>query len=251
MLFAAGAKTLHLAFIALVGAAAAPFAWEHAHDYQRLRVTSVLLQSESLRRSVIANPEAHESVATRRQAMEWAASSGYQLVHSKNAIGSGRIVGHGWGRGIYATNNLLPDRHNDFVLAMIGHQWGFVGCLIVLACFGAIALAGVRIASGTLEPFARLVAVGVVTLIASQVVINVGMSVGLLPITGMTLPFVSYGGSSLLCNFFAVALLVSVSQHRPFLLTRSPTSVRREQTESLAEREAAAEREQDAERVRV
>jgi cell division protein FtsW (lipid II flippase) len=242
MLFAAGARVWHLALIAVVGLGAAPFAWEHAHEYQRLRVTSVLLQSDSLRRVVVQDPETYTSVATKRQALEWAGSSGYQLVHSKNALGSGGIIGNGWGHGIYAANNLLPDRHNDFVLAMIGHQWGLIGCLIVLACYLAIALAGVRIASGTLEPFARLVAVGVVTLISTQAVINVGMSVGLLPITGMTLPFVSYGGSSLLCNFLAVALLVSVSQHRPFLLTQSPFVFQREHTESLPSgREGAVE----------
>jgi cell division protein FtsW (lipid II flippase) len=105
---------------------------------------------------------------------------------------------------------------------------------MVLGCYVAIAVAGVRIASGTQDPFARLVAVGVVTLLCAQVVINVGMSVGLLPITGMTLPFVSYGGSSLLCNFFAVALLISVSQHRPFLLTRSPQVLQREQTATIS-----------------
>jgi len=233
MLFAAGARVWHLAVIATVGIAVVPFAWKHAHDYQRLRVTSVLLQSDRLRQEVIAHPDSYGSLATKRQALEWAGSSGYQLVHSKNALGSGGILGNGWGRGIYAKNNLLPDRHNDFVFAMIGHQWGLVGCVIVLSCYAAIVLAGVRIASGTLEPFARLLAVGVVTLLSSQALINVGMSVGLLPITGMTLPFVSYGGSSLLCNFVAVALLVSVSQYRPFLLTRSPFTFQREHTESL------------------
>jgi len=237
MLFAAGARTSHLTLIALVGVALAPVAWNHAHTYQRLRVTSVLLQSDALRQAVIKNPEAYKSFATKRQAQEWAASSGYQLVHSKNAVGSGGLVGEGWGHGIYVTSNLLPDRHNDFVFSMIGHQWGFIGCVIVLFCYVAITLAGARIASATAEPFARLVAVGVVTLIAAQVVINVGMSTGLLPITGMTLPFVSYGGSSLLCNFIAVALLVSVSQDKPFLLTQSPLLVKREQTSLLRNQE--------------
>lgn len=114
--------------------------------------------------------------------------------------------------------NFLPDRHNDFVFALIGHQWGILGCLLVLGCHTLIVMAGVRIASVTQEPFAQLLAVGVVTLIAMQVIINIAMTVGLMPITGMTLPFVSYGGSSLLCNFIAAALLISISQHRPFLL---------------------------------
>ncbi|MCH7597208.1 MAG: FtsW/RodA/SpoVE family cell cycle protein, partial [Planctomycetes bacterium] len=176
----------------------------------------------------------YKAVATRRQAIEWSASSGYQLVHSKNAIGSGGLFGHGWGKGIYVDTSLLPDRHNDFIFAIVAHQWGLIGCLLVLACYVVIVIAGVRIASVTTEPFARLLAVGIVTLIATQAFISVAMSVGLMPITGMTLPFVSYGGSSVLCNFVAVALLISVSQHRPYLLTRKPFVFGREETELTA-----------------
>lgn len=222
MLFMAGAKLRHLVIIMLLGVASLPLAWQQIEGYQRLRVTAVLLQSDSLRQSVVANPEDYAWLATRRQAVEWAASSGYQLVHSLNSLGSGGVIGHGWGRGVYARESLLPDRHNDFVFSLVGHQWGMAGCLIVLVCFALIIAAGVRIASGTSDPFARLLAVGVVTLIAAQVLINVGMSIGLLPITGMTLPFVSYGGSSLLTNFAAVALLISVSQRKPYLLATKP-----------------------------
>jgi rod shape determining protein RodA len=233
MLFVAGARIWHLALIIFVGAASVPFVWQHAHAYQRLRVTSLLLQSDSLRQAVIAEPDKYQSLATRRQAKEWAASIGYQLVHSKNAIGSGGVLGNGWGDGIYVENPILPDRHNDFVFAIIGHQWGFLGCAMVLACYLVMILAGVRIASETTEPYARLLAIGVLTLLASQVIINVSMTVGLLPVTGMTLPFVSYGGSSLVANFLAIALLISVSQSRPYLLTRNPFTFRREHHEHL------------------
>ena len=222
MLLIAGAKVRHILILAMVAMAAAPFAWWRIKDYQRLRVSAVLMQSDHLRRSIIEHPDRYKFLATKRQAVEWAASSGYQLVHSKNAIGSGGLFGHGWGKGIYVKQSLLPDRHNDFVMALVGHQWGLAGCLLVLAAYTTIVLAGVRIASGTADPFARLLAVGVVILIASQVLINVGMSVGLMPITGMTLPFVSYGGSSLFTNFMAVALLISVSQRRPYLLANRP-----------------------------
>lgn len=231
MLFMAGARLRHLAIMGLIGVAAVPFAWERLKDYQRLRVTAVLLQSEDLRQAVIERPEKYGWLAKRRQAVEWAGSSGFQLVHSKNAIGSGGLFGTGWGRGTYVNNTLLPDRHNDFILSIIGHQWGAVGCLLVLACFAVIVVAGVRIASVTTDPFARLLAVGVVALISTQVIINVGMALGLLPITGMTLPFVSYGGSSLLSNFLAIALLVSVSQHRPFLLANKPFDYQRRRVE--------------------
>ena len=231
MLFAAGAKKRYLAVFVLAGLAAAPLAWGHIESYQRLRVTAVLLQSDELRKAVIESPEAYTGLATKRQALEWSASAGYQLVHSKNAIGSGGIWGTGWGQGVYVENTLLPDRHNDFIFAIIAHQWGLIGCLLVIGCFTAIAVAGARIASVTTEPFARLLAVGLVTLITSQAIVNMGMTMGLLPVTGMTLPFVSYGGSSLLCNLIAVALLISVSQHRPYLLTTRPPAFTREQTE--------------------
>lgn len=222
MLFVAGAKKHHLLVIVIAGLVLAPLGWKQLHSYQRLRVTAVLLQSDSLRQAVVENPEKYASLATKRQAIEWSAGSGYQLVHSKNALGSGGVLGFGWGNGVYSANNFLPDRHNDFIFAMIGHQWGLMGCLLVLLCFGVIVTAGARIASATTDPCGRLVAVGVVVMIAVQMLINVGMTLGLLPITGMTLPFVSYGGSSLLTNFISVALLVSVSQRKPYLLATRP-----------------------------
>jgi len=222
MLFIAGARISHLSMTILAGLALVPLAWGQIHAYQRLRVTAVLLQSETLRRAVIEHPETYRSLATKRQAQEWAAGSGYQLVHSKNAIGSGGLSGHGWGRGAYVEHDLLPDRHNDFVFAVVAHQWGFLGCLAVVACYAVLAVAGVVVSSSTTEPFGRLLGVGVVTLITAQAVINMGMTMGLMPITGMTLPFVSYGGSSLVTNAMALALLVSVSQHRPYLLSTRP-----------------------------
>lgn len=233
MLFLAGAKMWHLATLMLVGAAVAPLTWNQIAPYQRLRITSLMLQNEDLRRDVIAHPEKYEGFATRRQALEWAASAGYQLVQSKNAIGSGGALGCGWGQGIYVENNLLPDRHNDFIFAIVTHQWGLAGGAMVVLCYVVIAVAGVRIASSTDEPFARLLGVGVVTLIISQALISMSMTMGLLPITGMTLPFVSYGGSSLLFNFAAIALLVSVAQHRPYLLTKDPIVLRRDQHERV------------------
>lgn len=226
MLFLAGAKLLHLGMIVLLGLAVVPLAWGQIQGYQRARVTAVFLQSESLRQAVIDNPQRYKSLVTRRQALEWAASSGYQLIHSKNAIGSGGVGGHGWGQGIYVQSGLLPDRHNDFVFALIGHQWGFLGCILVLGCYSVLVVAGARIAEATPEPLGRLLAGGITALIATQALINVAMTVGLMPITGITLPFVSYGGSSMLTNFICVALLLSVSRHRPFLLSAKPFQFR-------------------------
>ncbi len=221
MLFMAGARVRHLLVIGLLGLAVMPFAWGQIKGYQRARVTAVLLQSDALRHDVIEHPEKYDGFVTRRQALEWAASSGFQLVHSKNAIGSGGVIGQGWGKGVYVTHPLLPDRHNDFIFAVIAHQWGFAGALLIVLCYVVMVVAGARIASATTEPSGRLMAIGLVTLIAMQAFVNIGMSSGLMPITGMTLPFVSHGGSSLLSGAIAVALLISVSQHRPFMLAAS------------------------------
>jgi len=181
MLFMAGAKLRHLAVIVLGGALLIPLAWPVIKPYQKLRVTAVLLQSDALRQAVIEQPDKYEFLATKRQALEWSRDSGYQLVHALSAVGSGRWFGHGWGHGVYVENNWLPDRHNDLVFALIAHQWGLVGCLLVLACYVVIVAAGVYIASATTEPFGRLLAVGVISLISTQVVINVGMPVGIMP----------------------------------------------------------------------
>lgn len=227
VLYLAGARVRHLVLIAAVGVALAPLLWMKMRPYQRQRITAVLLQSEALRKSIDQNPERfwylnQDTTALRSEARRWTRSSGMQLVRSKAALGSGGVLGQDWGHGTYVEYNFLPDRHNDFVFALIGHQWGLLGCLLVLACYAVITMAGMQIAISTDEPVGRLLAGGVVVLIATQVLINVGMGLGLMPITGMTLPFVSAGGSSLLTNFVAATLLISIARHRPFLLARKP-----------------------------
>ena len=223
LLFAAGARKRHLVLLFGIGFVAVPFVWEAIAPYQRLRITGLLLQSESLRARMLAHPERYAHLCSEREARQWERGAGWQLVSSKAALGSGGIVGQGWQRGAYVEHGfLLPDRHNDFVFALVGHQWGLVGCVVVLACYAGIVIAAAEIASATVEPFGRLLAVGIMALVATQAAINVAMSAGLMPITGMTLPFVSYGGSSLLTSFAAAALLISVSRHRPFMLAKKP-----------------------------
>jgi cell division protein FtsW (lipid II flippase) len=117
---------------------------------------------------------------------------------------------------------LLPERHNDFIFAMIAHQWGFLGSLALLACYGVMVVIGMDVATTTKDPFGRLVAVGFATLIAVQALTNLCMTVGLGPITGVTLPFVSAGGSSLIASFLCIGLLISVAQHRPLSMGRLP-----------------------------
>ncbi len=222
MLYAAGARGKHFALLAAVGLISAPVLFFQLQPYQRLRIFGVALQSNTLRQRLIDEPEKFAFLGTKRQAMEWEVGAGMQLVRSKAALGSGGVLGQGWGNGTYVEFDLLPDEHNDFIFAIIGHQWGMVGCLAVLACYLIIILAGIELAAATHDPFARLLAVGVVALMATQVTINVGMTIGLMPVTGMTLPFVSYGGSSLLTNCAAIGLLLSVARRKPYMLSKQP-----------------------------
>jgi rod shape determining protein RodA len=149
-------------------------------------------------------------------------ASGYHLHRSKIVLGSGKLTGRGqWQEGeIYF--RLLPDDHTDFIFSIIGGQWGLLGCLGVLALYGLIFIGGVEIAAYTHDAFGRLLVVGVLGLLASQIFINVGMTMGLMPVTGMTLPLISYGGSSLVANAAAVGLLINVGQRQRILLSRRP-----------------------------
>jgi len=237
MLFAAGARIKHLLIIILLGLLCIPFFWMKIADYQRLRITGVLLQSENLRDYLSEPPTWLDSRPTRwdwlrptgtnprewkRELVGWEDRSGYQLVSSKTAIGSGQITGQGWGEGIFIDYPFLPERHNDFIYALIAHQWGLLGALTILFCYGLIVLTGIVVASITEDPFGRLVAVGVSVMVAVQALTNLAMTVGLGPITGVTLPFVSAGGSSLVASFISIGLLISVSQRRPIMIAHPP-----------------------------
>ena len=147
---------------------------------------------------------------------------GYQLHQAKVILGAGSWTGRrGWNNaeGYF---NLLPEDHTDFILAVVGGQWGLLGCLSLLFLYGVIFVLGVEIAVITDDPFGRLLAVGVLALLFTQLVINSGMAMGLMPVTGMTLPFVSYGGSSLVINCAALGMLVNVGQRRPIRMAPKP-----------------------------
>lgn len=231
MLFAAGAKVRHLVLVILMGAMCLPVLWYKLHDYQRLRLVGMVLQSGRLRdyfeqhpdKWSIFRPPGTTEASWRRELTRWETRAGYQLTHGKTAIGTGGIAGQGWARGLFVEyERLLPERENDFIFAMIGHQWGIIGGLVVLACYVLIVVMGFDIATLTRDPFGRLVAVGISTLLAVQTLINLCMTVGIGPITGVTLPFVSKGGSSLIASFICIGLLISVAQHRPILIANRP-----------------------------
>ena len=217
MLFAAGAKPKHLSMIILAGLLLSPILWHKLETYQRLRISSVLLQNQWLREKAQQHPALGKIlVGTSFSTKRWRDDWGYHLIRSKYAVASGGASGYGFGKGPFITYNFLPERHNDFIFAIIAHQWGFWGCMAILALYLIILGCGLEIAVETTDPFARLLATGIIAVFALQVIVNVTMTVGLMPITGITLPFLSYGGSSLLASLLCIGLLNNVGRWRPF-----------------------------------
>lgn len=203
MLFAAGARLRHLATIVLLGLATLPmFYFAGMKDYQRKRIQVVFKQN-------------YDDPA-------WHRKEGYQLRQSKIALAYGDWVGVGYGGNLFVQRGLLPEEHNDFIFAIIGNQWGWAGGLLVLICYLMIVIVGLEVALVTNDPFGRLLAVGVVSMIAVQALLNICMTIGLAPITGMPLPFVSAGGSSLWANFIGLGLLINVAKRRPLLIAHAP-----------------------------
>jgi rod shape determining protein RodA len=140
---------------------------------------------------------------------------GYHLIQSRIAIGSGEF----WGRGLYHGTQtelkFIPEQHTDFIFSAVGEQLGFVGCAIVIIVFWLICLRLVFIACNSKDNFGSLLAIGVLSMVAFQTILNISMTLGIAPITGIPLPWLSYGGSALLTNFLAIGIVESVSNFRP------------------------------------
>jgi cell division protein FtsW len=136
----------------------------------------------------------------------------YQINQAMIAIGSGGFWGRGFGHGLQKFG-YLPEPHNDFILAMIGEEWGFVGVLLIIAAFTAFALIGYRIARQAQDLFGFLLAVGLTNLIVVQAMLHIAVNMAIVPTTGFTLPFVSYGGSSVLVCLTAVGILVNIARN--------------------------------------
>lgn len=192
MLFAAGAKARHLATVALLGVLASPFLWLEMSAEQKSRIVSVF---------------------TQKTGGEAPRGDGYHLHQSKTVLSLGGVFGSEMtGMPIQSRRAYhLPESRTDFVFCLVGERWGLLGCLAVLILYCVLFARGLLIAGETRDPYGRLLAVGIVALIGSQVLINTAMTVGLLPITGMTLPLMSYGGSSLLTMCLALGLLVNIA----------------------------------------
>jgi rod shape determining protein RodA len=139
---------------------------------------------------------------------------GYHLIQSRIAIGAGELWGKGLHQGTQTQLNFVPEQHTDFIFSAIGEELGFAGCIAILIVFWLICFRLIWIACTAKENFGSLICIGVLSMIVFQVVINIGMTIGLAPITGIPLPWLSYGGSSLLTNFLCLGIVESIANYR-------------------------------------
>jgi rod shape determining protein RodA len=168
---------------------ARPILWSHLKPYQRARIVA------------FANPDDR-------------LGSAYQVIQSKVAIGSGGLAGKGYLNGTQKGLSFLPEQHTDFIYSVVGEEFGFVGCGVILVLFAILILRAIDIAATARNRFGSLLVIGVASLLAFQVVVNVGMTLGMLPVTGIPLPLISYGGTSLSTTLFGVGLVLNVGLRR-------------------------------------
>ena len=190
MLFIRGARMRHLVGIMSAGILAAPVMWFMLKSYQRQRL------------AVFINPNIDPLGA------------GYTIIQSKIAIGSGFLFGKGWLSGTQNQLNFLPERHTDFIFSVVGEEGGFIGCVVLISLYAVMIYRGLRIIYATGDTYGKLLATGIVTMLASQIIVNIGMASGFLPVVGVPLPLMSYGGSSLITILASLALLMNISMRR-------------------------------------
>jgi len=198
--FSAG---LRWRYFILAGAgvlAVIPIVWSRLHDYQRNRVLTFL------------EPERDPLGA------------GYHILQSKIALGSGGIFGKGFMEGTQSQLNFLPEKHTDFIFTMLGEELGLVGGLVLLILYFVVLMFSLNVALQCRNQFGRLVAIGVSMTFFFYVFINTSMVMGLLPVVGVPLPLVSYGGTAMLSLMFAFGLLMSVHIHRNLEISRGPSA---------------------------
>ena len=140
--------------------------------------------------------------------------AGYTIIQSRIAIGSGQMLGKGWLSGTQNQLNFLPERHTDFIFSVVGEEWGFLGTIFLLLCYFVVIYTGVQVAARMKDKFGYLLAVGIITIMTLQVIINMSMTMGLSPVVGITLPFLSYGRTSFLVFAVMTGLLLNLSQKR-------------------------------------
>ena len=203
MLAVAGARAGHLGALALVGLLLLPLLWQQMSREQRSRVTALFQQTGPGERPTGDRYHLHQSKQVMALGGVWGSAISGEAVDDRAAY-------H------------LPEAHTDFVFSIIVERFGLVGAGVVLAMFAALVWGILRVASETREPFGRLTAAGVASLFAVEVLINTAMTVGLTPITGLSLPLISYGGSGLLAHAMALGLVLNVARRPGFEIAREP-----------------------------
>lgn len=190
MFWAAGLrKRVFILFFALAAAAAVP-AYQHLKDYQKDRIRTML------------NPEADPR------------GKGYNMLQARTTLGSGQMFGKGWGKGTQTVLHYLPEYQTDFIFPTVGEQFGMVGCTVVLGLMGLLIMRMIHLAQLTQDLFGALIVTGLAAMLATHIIFNVGMCVGLLPITGLPLPFFSYGGTFMITCLAAIGLTAGIGARR-------------------------------------
>lgn len=180
-----------LLLVNLAVAIVAPYVWENKlHDYQKRRILTFL------------DPDMDKLGA------------GYQVIQSKIAIGSGGLKGKGFLEGTQTKLAFLPEQHTDFIFSVICEEFGFIGAFFVLALFMFILWRALSIAVQTRNRFSSLTAIGLATILLFHIFVNIGMTIGIMPVTGLPLPFLSYGGSTLITNMILIGLLLNIYANR-------------------------------------
>lgn len=186
LLFIYGLRLKYFIALILTGLLSSPLVWLILKPYQKSRIL------------VFLNPSHYQYGA------------GWAVIQSKIAIGSGQIFGKGWLEGTQSQLNFLPERHTDFIFAVLAEEAGFVGCVLLLVLYFIILFRGIKISQMARDDYGKLVACGIVAMIGFHIFVNIGMTLGLLPATGLPLPFMSYGGSFLLTMVLSVGMLMNI-----------------------------------------
>ena len=140
--------------------------------------------------------------------------AGYTIIQSKIAIGSGGFLGKGWLSGTQNQLSFLPERHTDFIFSVIGEEWGFAGAVVLLLLYLWLIRKLIQVIQQTHDPYGRLLGVGITTMIVVHILVNIGMTCGMMPVVGLPLPLISYGGSNLLTIMIGLGLIVNIQLRR-------------------------------------
>jgi rod shape determining protein RodA len=186
MLIFSGINRKYIMILIVIGMFTAVSGWFFLADYQQERIMNFL------------NPERDPR------------GTGYNVIQSMVAVGSGGLIGKGIGQGTQSQLNFLPEKHTDFIFAVIVEETGVIGAFFVLSLFAVLFYRIKKIASLSYDNFGYLVAIGIMTMFFVQVLINVGMNLGVMPVTGIPLPVLSYGGSSLVSVFISIGILLNI-----------------------------------------